>query len=628
MSGEISLKKKGRALHERLVAGDSQAETEIAEFFLPLLMAALKRTFPQVTDPHLVEQVAIDSIIAYLKQPRAFDPDKSSLIGYLFMDAERDLINLLRKNQNDAERQRRAIEAGLSDADQSPDPEAQLLEADSPLLRRMREIVKKPLDLEMFELILDGVRDSGPYAELLGIQAIPLVEQAVIVKRHKDRLKAMVRRAIDLRRYLVFILGLLAALRDRVRAAGKLRTALLVLTAVILVGSSVLFLHRRGAAPVIATPGLTTQYEIATSGLVEKIFFASNRAAKPGTLQAHIWMMNPDGTQIEQVTFGDVDDQQPDVSPDGTKLAFNRKVAPRNPNEGQTHIWVRDLPSGVEIPVTVDADEAEGYTSGSPVWSRDGSRLAVQRDPVIDDGPWSSVWLVDFLPGIGEPVRLTPELRFGRSSPEWAPDGKSVLFMIHVIARDGPMEIHKIGVDSHIEEQVIPLVTNEYTPKCSPAGDLAWISFRDADQGADIYTAKLADPLGSQRRLTPESGWQDAAWSPDGKRLAMVKTKYRLTDQSLIGLRARGLPEWVVRDLAAARTEDYLSHREIMTRMKEAIGEDATAAHEYRILQHALWRTEIWTAQADGTHFVQLTSGPASDSSVSWARAAFIEPQP
>ncbi len=81
----------------------------------------------------------------------------------------------------------------------------------------------------------------------------------------------------------------------------------------------------------------------------EKILFASNRAVAPDTDHFQIWMTNPDGSGPQQMTFGDVNDQHSELSPDGTKVAFVRVVKPMaGGKQNCTSIWIRDILAGVD----------------------------------------------------------------------------------------------------------------------------------------------------------------------------------------------------------------------------------------------------------------------------------------
>lgn len=191
---ERDFKTAGAALHRRLLArADNRVTAEIAELFLPPLAQALQRHFHQLSDPHQAETAAIDSLLAYFAQPEKFDPAKGTLLGYLYLDASRNLLNWLAQQKKVV-----ALHAPLPEYEvpdeAADDPEARLIEQASPLVRRALARVTDPVDRELIELMMDGVRETAAYASVLGIADRPARAQEKIVKRHKDRLKKMLRR--------------------------------------------------------------------------------------------------------------------------------------------------------------------------------------------------------------------------------------------------------------------------------------------------------------------------------------------------------------------------------------------------------------------------------------------------
>ena len=194
---ERDFKTAGAALHSRLLARtDNRVTAEIAELCLPPLARSLKRflrRFPQLSDPHQAENAAEDSLLAYFAHPEKFDPTKGPLLNYLYLDASRNLLNFLKQQKKVVELQEPLPEYEVLDKEAS-DPETQLIAQASPLVRLVREYVTDPLDRELIELMMDGVRETTAYAVVLGIADRPAREQEKIVKQHKDRLKKMLRR--------------------------------------------------------------------------------------------------------------------------------------------------------------------------------------------------------------------------------------------------------------------------------------------------------------------------------------------------------------------------------------------------------------------------------------------------
>lgn len=94
------------------------------------------------------------------------------------------------------------------------------------------------------------------------------------------------------------------------------------------------------------------------SGLAEKIVFASDRGG-----DYDIWMVSPDGEDLQAVVSKPGDQTTPAVSPDGTKLAYVERTS------GQLRWVVRDLVTGTET--TLDSSTA----SGNYEWSADGTAI-------------------------------------------------------------------------------------------------------------------------------------------------------------------------------------------------------------------------------------------------------------
>lgn len=196
MPEERDFKKLGEELHHRLLARkDNLVNAEIAELFLPPLAQALTRRFPRLPDPHQTATFAINSLLAYIAHPEKFDPAKGSLLGYLYLDASRDLLNFL-------ERQKKFVELHISlteyetQAIETENPETRLLAKSSPLVERALARLDNPTDRKLAALMMDGVRETAVFAAVLGVADRPQREQEKIVKRHKDRLKKTLQRSL------------------------------------------------------------------------------------------------------------------------------------------------------------------------------------------------------------------------------------------------------------------------------------------------------------------------------------------------------------------------------------------------------------------------------------------------
>ena len=196
--------------------GDPVAPAVISERLYPTLKLHLEKKFPEV-DEDLIITALDDALISYLKHPQTYDPTKKSLVGYLKMAARRDLLNVLDSQQR---RRRREVSYDViqSRSDQT-DKDVELLEESSELINE-RELLEKlktthyeperdepertfvlegispgKIDQLLARLVINKVRETVYYSQVLDIVSLPITEQRALVKKHKDRIKKRLERA-------------------------------------------------------------------------------------------------------------------------------------------------------------------------------------------------------------------------------------------------------------------------------------------------------------------------------------------------------------------------------------------------------------------------------------------------
>lgn len=189
-----------REIHERLLAGDPVAPTELAEVVWEPLVKALEKRHPRLRASDFLRDAASDALISYIKQPIQFDPARRGLFGFLAMAAEGDLRNALAKASR---RKRREIPiedveltgAGGNERLEAPDLDTRI-EAET-MRGRIGELFKDPRDRQAVELLIEGERSTEAFAKVWGLERLLAKEQASQVKRHKDRIKKMLTRHGD-----------------------------------------------------------------------------------------------------------------------------------------------------------------------------------------------------------------------------------------------------------------------------------------------------------------------------------------------------------------------------------------------------------------------------------------------
>ncbi len=192
------------ALHQRLLTHDPTAGNDLATAFLERLVVWLGETDPSVSEDIRLE-AAEDAILALIRKPESYSPELQTLEVYLRMSARGDLRNLLSKErrQNKGRVPWIGVELlrdGGKYLGRNDDPALplRLAEEQQNILSTIPDAVRGRLsetDLHALELIVQKERRHAVYAELYGLLHLPAEEQERTVKRHKDRLKKVLKRA-------------------------------------------------------------------------------------------------------------------------------------------------------------------------------------------------------------------------------------------------------------------------------------------------------------------------------------------------------------------------------------------------------------------------------------------------
>lgn len=189
-------------LHAKLLADDPTATARIAELLLPAVVSHLRIKYPKQHE-HMHVEAASDALLEYLGNPSRFDPSKAQLDTYIKYAASRDMINLINKDN------RRAGKFQIVDPVELPESDRNNIEhaSEDPILRDIIDAADEQdlellitqtfdsdIDREVARMVLDGVRETSEYVEVLGISEFDRSEQAAIVKKHKDRVKVRLKR--------------------------------------------------------------------------------------------------------------------------------------------------------------------------------------------------------------------------------------------------------------------------------------------------------------------------------------------------------------------------------------------------------------------------------------------------
>lgn len=249
-------------------------------------------------------------------------------------------------------------------------------------------------------------------------------------------------------------------------------------------------------------------------------------------LNYELAVVDIDGGAPRRLTNDTRFDHFPSWSPDGTRIAFISAAADRHPSEHHELQIYMTSPGGGGVQ---DGDLSFGYVSSSPLaWSPDGERLAFRNGDLVftvmtDISAERPTGTLETRPpalpagGNAMPQRdasMVTEIGPSNIPPTWSPDGEWILtasgegaaYALIAVQADGQaskpiVTLSSIGVN-------VPVVEAAWSPDGSKIAFVAagvWIVDSDGRNARFLF--------GVSGGLTPP-GPGHVAWSPDSKQLA------------------------------------------------------------------------------------------------------------
>jgi len=375
------------------------------------------------------------------------------------------------------------------------------------------------------------------------------------------------------------------------------------------------------AVPTQLTSARGMQAEPALSPDASQVAFVSDEGGTP-----HVWLVDANGAATLQLTSGDdpdhdpawlqdgsailftraqegrqgiwmvprlggvatllvADAADPAVSPDGSRLAFVREVAP----SAEPRVFVAPLRS-VERATQVTTDADGLWEHRHPAWSPDGRTLCYHAHHAL--------WTVS--PDGGKAERLTLDNESGRH-PVWSSDGKAVYY---TSGREGTVALWKVDVGRHSLQRM--------TLGSGPEGD-ASVS---RDGKTLVYSTHLEDynivvheiASGAERTFGTRRLEQMPRFSRDGSAAIFISDRVDSRDELWEQSLADGAPSADARRVTRHETGDVVH---------PAVSPDGRWIAYYRVVEG---QRDIYVVSREGVSPAQFTTDPASDIQPGWSR--------
>jgi Ca2+-binding RTX toxin-like protein len=243
---------------------------------------------------------------------------------------------------------------------------------------------------------------------------------------------------------------------------------------------------------------VSTKAEAAFPGTNGKIVFMGSRNGGDYDVLA----INADGTGLTDLTANSALDSHPDVSPDGTKIAFSSN------SDGDYEIYTMNADGSGLTQVTHNSS-----FDVQPSWSPDGTKIAFSRD-----GNTLHVINAD---GSGEQM---VEPGPNSETPEWSPDGTKLVFEAN---RSNNVDIFAVNATGGGLTRLTADPKRDLLPDWSPDGSkIAFVSDRVCNPFCYSQIWVMSADGTGQTALTATAPAQNEwpAWSPDGSRIAFSRS--------------------------------------------------------------------------------------------------------
>jgi dipeptidyl aminopeptidase/acylaminoacyl peptidase len=217
----------------------------------------------------------------------------------------------------------------------------------------------------------------------------------------------------------------------------------------------------------------------------------------------------------------------PQISPDGSRVAFVRVWVNQKADRYDTALWIVSTSGGAPRQLTA------GPRDSSPRWSPDGRMLAFTRSAEKEGRPQpSQIYLLSFDGGEAQPLT---EMPLGAGGMEWSPDGRTIAFQSteevkkempspeHGEAKDKPAGTNGDAKEKPPEHKSDVRVITRATYRFNGPG---YINSQFKSHIWTVSVPAVSGELPKPKQVTRGSFSEGSlAWSPNGSRIYYVANR-------------------------------------------------------------------------------------------------------